>query len=178
MPDTANQVPTDKDKAKGGALQGWSGWNPFDTLQREIDRIFDDFGRSWGMPAPRRRFQGRGSRGGSDQWMMPAVDVAEQDGTYEITAELPGLNENDIELSIANGVLTIRGEKSEQTEDERKDYRLSERRYGSFQRTFTLPNDADPDKITATFKNGLLTVMLPKHPGAHAQTKRIAIKPA
>jgi HSP20 family protein len=87
------------------------------------------------------------------------------------------MDEKDIELSIANGVLTIRGEKSEQREDKRKDFRLSERSYGSFQRAFTLPDDADADKIAATFKKGVLAVTLPKKPGAQSQSKRIPVKP-
>jgi HSP20 family protein len=168
---TATKVPVEREKAKGTALQGWSGWNPFESLQREVDRIFEDFGRGWGMPAPRRWFAAA-----REGWTVPAVDIAEKDSAYEVTAELPGIDEKNIELSVANDILSIRGAKSEEREDKRKDYRLSERRYGSFERSFSLPEDADPDKIEATFKNGVLKVTLPKRPGAKPAAKKIAIK--
>src|SRR5262245_53565146 len=140
--------------------RGRSIWSPFHSLQRDVDRMFEDFGRGWGLPSPRRWFGGLEDYG----WNMSAVDVAEKDGVYEITAELPGVDENNIELSVANGVLTIRGEKSDEKEEYRKEYRLSERRFGSFQRSFALPDDADADKIEATFRKGVLTVSLPKRP--------------
>jgi HSP20 family protein len=151
----------------------WRGWHPFESIQREIDRIFDDFGRGWGTPS-RGWFNRPALR--ESAWTVPAVDVAEKDGAYEITAELPGIDEKNVDVSINNGVLTIRGEKSEEKEDTRKNYRLSERVYGSFERSFTVPDDADADKIDASFKKGVLKVTLPKRVGAQASAKKIAIK--
>src|SRR5262249_34400111 len=88
----------------------------------------------------------------------PAVDVADTATGYEITAELPGLDEKNIEVKLSEGTLTIRGEKKEQKEETKKDYYLSERHYGSFQRSFSAPDGVDADKIEAKFKSGVLTV--------------------
>ena len=107
---------------------------------------------------------------------LPAVDVAEREKQYEITAELPGLDENNIEVKVANGTLTIKGEKREEKEDKKKDYYLSERRYGSFRRSFSVPDGVDTDKIEANFKKGVLTVILPKSAEAQKQEKKIAVK--
>jgi HSP20 family protein len=93
-----------------------------------------------------------------------------------VTAELPGMSEADIDVKYVDGTLTIRGEKKEEKEEKKKDYYLSERRYGSFQRAFQVPNGVDADKIDAAFKNGVLTVTLPKSAGAVRNEKKIAIK--
>ncbi|MCR5891710.1 Hsp20/alpha crystallin family protein [Burkholderia cepacia] len=97
---------------------------------------------------------------------------------YEITAELPGLEEEDVEVKLANGGLTIKGTKNEEKEEKRKDYYLHERRYGSFERYFDMPQGIDKDKIEATFKKGVLTVTLPKTPEAQKAEKKIPIKGA
>jgi HSP20 family protein len=108
----------------------------------------------------------------------PAVDVTESDKAYEITAELPGLDEKNIEVNVANGGLTIRGEKKEEKEEKQKDYYVSERRYGSFERYFSLPEGVDADKIQASFKNGVLKVTLPKTAEAQKPAKKIEVKAA
>ena len=108
----------------------------------------------------------------------PAVDVAEKDKRYEVTAELPGLTDKDITVKYADGVLTISGEKKEEKEEKQKDYYLSERRYGSFQRSFQMPTGIDADKIEATFKHGVLTVALPKSAESVKNEKKIEIKTA
>jgi HSP20 family protein len=107
---------------------------------------------------------------------VPAVDIADTEKAYEISAELPGLDEKNVELKFSDGMLTIKGEKKEEKEEKKKDYDLSERRYGSFQRSFTVPDGVDADKIDATFKDGVLTVTLPKTPEAQRKEKQIAIK--
>ena len=101
--------------------------------------------------------------------------MADTEKAYEVTAELPGMDEKNVEVKLANGVLTIKGEKKEEGEKQ-KDYHLSERRYGSFQRSFTVPDGVDAEKIEATFKNGVLMVSLPKTPEAQKKEKQIAIK--
>jgi HSP20 family protein len=106
------------------------------------------------------------------------VDVSEGEKAYEITAELPGLDEKDIEVKLALGGLTIKGEKREEKEEKKKDYYLHERHFGSFERYFRLPDEVDPDKIEASFKKGVLTVTLPKKPEAQKAEKKIAIKAA
>ncbi len=107
---------------------------------------------------------------------MPAVDVAESEKAYEITAELPGMDEKTIEVKVADGSLTIKGEKQEKKEEKEKGYYLRERHYGSFERSFDVPETVDADKIEASFKNGVLTVTLPKKPEAQKPAKKIEVK--
>ncbi len=106
------------------------------------------------------------------------MDLVEKDGEYEITAELPGADEKDIDIKVTNHVLTIKGEKSEKKEEKKKDYFLSERRYGSFQRSVQIPEGVDADKIEATFSKGILTVRLPKTAEAQKPEKTITVKAA
>jgi HSP20 family protein len=154
-------------------------WQPFESLRQEMDRVFEDFTRGFGrFPLSRTLFdvepmlRYEGSVGLS----TPAVDVVEKENEFRITAELPGLDEKDVEVSVADDVLSIRGEKKEEREEKAKNYHLSERRYGSFQRTFQLPAGIDAEKIAATFQKGLLTVTLPKTPEAQKKEKKIAIQ--
>ena len=135
---------------------------PFTALQREIERVFDDFTR--GFPA----FPGRD--------MTPSMDVTETDKEIELTAELPGLEEKDVQINVADNVLTIRGEKKSEREEKDKDYRLIERSYGSFSRSLDLPSGVDPDQIKASIAKGVLKVTVPKP--APAQVKKIPVKSA
>ncbi len=107
---------------------------------------------------------------------VPAVDVAETDKAYEITAELPGLDEKNIEVKLANRVLSIKGEKQEEKEEKEKDYYRRERSFGSFERSFHVPDDVQEEKIEASFKNGVLSVTLPKSAEAQKQAKKIEVK--
>ena len=108
----------------------------------------------------------------------PAVDIAESDKAYEVTAELPGMDEKNIEVKVANGNLTIKGEKQEEKEEKKKDYYLHERHFGSFERCFQVPEGVDAEKIEASFKKGVLTVTLPKKPEAQKPEKKIDVKAA
>jgi len=141
-------------------------YTPFWSLQREIDRLFDDFTR--GFPS----FSS--SAGGQE--LMPAMDVTENDTEIEVTAELPGLEEKDVQINLADNVLTIRGEKKSERDEKTKDFRVVERSYGSFYRTLELPAGVDPDKIKASIAKGVLKVVVPKP--APAQVKTISVKPA
>ena len=152
-------------------------WQPLETLRREIDRLFDNFHHaSWHLPISRTQFGTepfwRRGLGGND---LPAVDIVEKEKAYEITAELPGLDEKNIELKISNGVLTIKGEKQEEKETQKKDYYLHERSYGSFQRSFSVPDGVDVEKADARFKKGVLSVTMPKTPEAQKKEKKIPI---
>lgn len=152
-------------------------WHPLSNLRREIERLFDDFGlSSWQRPS-RSMFDvepfSRGERGFAKAL---AVDIAERDKDFEVTAELPGMDEKDIDVKFADGVLTIKGEKKEETEEKQKDYYRSERSFGSFQRVFRVPDGVAADKIEANFKNGVLTVVLPKSEEAQKREMKIAIK--
>ena len=108
----------------------------------------------------------------------PAVDVVESEKAYEIIAEMPGMSEKNIDVKIANGDLTIKGEKLEEKEQKKKDYYLQERKFGSFERSFRIPETVDTDKIAAGFKNGMLTVTLPKKLEAQKPAKNIEVKAA
>ena len=154
-----------------------SAWRPFEALRQEIDHMFDDFGREVFRAPFGSMFDFEPARQKKMAWsVMPAVDVTEKEKAYEITAELPGLDERDIEVALSNGALTIKGEKKEEKEEKTKDSYLSERRYGAFQRQFSVPEGVDTDKIEATFKKGVLTVTLPKTPEAQKAEKKIAVK--
>jgi HSP20 family protein len=139
--------------------------NPFFTLHREMNRIFDDVFRGFdlapfGSPP---RLSGLG-------W--PQIDIDETDKEVRITAELPGLDEKDVSLEIANGVLSISGEKKSESEDKAR--RFSERHYGRFERRIQL-QDIEEDKASAAFKNGVLTVTVPKSAEAKSNVRRVAI---
>jgi HSP20 family protein len=152
-------------------------WSPFESLRREIDQAFENFGlRSWPVTVSRPMFQTDFFRDRS--WNIePAVDVTEKDKEFEVTAELPGLDEKDVEVKLVNGNLMIKGEKKEEKEEREKDYYLSERRYGSFVRSFPVPEGVSVEKIEANFAKGVLTIKLPKTAEARAE-KTIPIKAA
>lgn len=158
---------------------GLAAWQPIDTLRGEIDRIFEDFSRGFWPAGFGRRFfdlEPALRREAMPGYMAPAVDVAEHDKEYLITAELPGLDDKNVELSVVDDVLTVKGEKHEEKEDKDKNYYMSERRYGSFRRSFQLPTDVDQNQIEASFQKGVLTVTLPKTPEAQKKQKKIEIK--
>lgn len=142
---------------------------PVGWLRSEIDRLFDDFGR------PGQSLFNFGSRGSLP---APALELVEDEKAYRLTAELPGLSEDDVEISVADGVLTISGEKKEESERKDKGFMLSERRYGSFQRRIGLPADVDPNGIKARFDKGVLTVNLVKDEKATSRKQKIAIEKA
>jgi len=176
MAETASNVPV---KSESKMVASSRMWNPFGALRGEIDRLFDDFdGGFWGSPFRRSIFDMVPMPRVTVGTASPAVDVAEKDHEYEITAELPGLDEKDIEVKLSNGGLSIKGKKEEAKEEKKKDYVVSERRYGSFERYFTLPEGVDTNKIAANFKKGVLTVTLPKTVEAQKQEKKIAVKAA
>jgi len=152
-------------------------WRPFETLRREVDRMFDDFAVNpfrWPLRRPAFDIEPFWR---PDSWVAaPPVNLVERDNAFELTAELPGLDEKDIELKLANGVLTISGQKEEEKEDKGQDFHMRERRFGSVQRSLRLPETVDPDKIEAQFKRGVLTVTLPKTADAQKAVKKIEVK--
>src|SRR6516225_8628822 len=155
------------------------GWHPFESLHREIDRLFDDFGLGFRWPSARSLFTTEPLFRREVTWpKMPAVDIAESEKAYEITADLPGMDEKNIDVKLIDGTLTIRGEKQEEKEEKKKDYYLNERRFGSFERSFAVPESVDEAKIEAAFKKGVLTVTLPKKAEAQTPAKKIEVKAA
>lgn len=138
-------------------------FHPLTSLQREVERLFEDFGRGFPGFAHARE-------------LMPAMDVVETDKAIEISAELPGLEEKDVQIDVADNVLTIRGEKKAEKEEKDKNYRLIERSYGAFSRTLELPAGVKADEIKAIIAKGVLKVVVPRP--APAQTKKIDVKTA
>lgn len=161
-----------------GGLSLADPWRPVSNLRRQIDSLFEEFNRMMPFgPTGRSIFDMEPfARGGSPWGGMPAVDIVEQDNAIQISAELPGMDENNIELKLANNVLTLKGEKKDEREEKEQGYYLSERSYGSFQRSFNLPDSVDIDKIEAHFDKGVLKVTLPKKSEAQQQEKRIDIR--
>lgn len=143
--------------------------NPFAAMHNEMDRLLTNFFDEDRWPAL--------AKGGR---MVVRWDVSETDEAVNITADLPGLTEKDIDVTIADGILTIKGERKEEEEkeDKKKHYHRIERSYGAFERAMSLPTDVDESKISASFKNGVLELTLPKKPEAKKKTKKIQVKPA
>ena len=152
-------------------------WRPFETLRPEVDRLFEDFTLNpFRLPLRRPMFDLE-PFWQADSWVaQPTIDLVERDNAYELAAEMSGLDEKNIEVNVANGVLTVKGQKEEGKVEKKQDYHLRERRFGSFTRSVRIPETVDIDKIEATFKNGVLKVTLPKKPEAQKLVKKIEVK--
>jgi len=157
-----------------------SEWHPLDRLRDEVDRLFDDFNTDmFHMPFRRKLHDVEPFwRRKITTFSTPAVDIVEKDDSFEVSVELPGIDEKDIDVSLVNGSLKIAGEKKKETEKSEKDYYLHERHFGMFERCFALPENVNSDDIDATFKNGVLKVVLAKKPEAKEAAKKIAVKSA
>jgi HSP20 family protein len=149
------------------------GHDPFAHLEHQMRRYFDDFFGGFDLAPFGKAF----GDGGLTQGLTPKIDVAETSDAVHVTADLPGLSENDVEVTLADGHLHIKGEKHAEKEDKDKNYHRIERTYGSFQRSIALPAEVDSEKVDASFKNGVLTVVLPKVPTG-SSGKKIAVKKA
>jgi HSP20 family protein len=141
--------------------------NPFLTLHREMNRLFDDVFRGFDLAS-----SGIGERPFDRGIGWPNIEVSETGNEVKVTAELPGLDEKDVDIRLSDGVLVISGEKRTETED--KDRLFSERTYGRFERRIPL-DDIDEEKVNASFKNGVLSVTLPRSAEAKSNVRRIAI---
>lgn len=137
--------------------------HPLLSLHRDVNRLFDDVFRGFGVPA----------FGMTRGLTTPTIEIGETERAIQITAELPGLDEKDVEIMIEDGVLTLRGEKKATIEDVDRGY--SERSYGRFERRIGLPQAIERDQANATFKNGVLTVTVPKSAAANENLRRIPI---
>jgi HSP20 family protein len=142
--------------------------DPFLSLHREVNRLFDDVFRGFDSRLP--SFAKRSAFGGN--W--PSLEISDGEKEIRVTAEVPGLEERDIEVLLDDGVLTLKGEKRSEIED--KDRQFSERFYGRFERRIPVGHEVEEDMVDARFKNGVLTVTLPKTAKAQSQAKRIQIK--
>jgi len=137
--------------------------DPFTALRSEMDRLFDTFGM----------WPGDGARA-----LIPNIDVCETDKEIVIDAELPGIEEKDIDVTLAGDVLTIKGEKKSGREEKNRNYRLSERSYGRFYRQISIPFDAEPKAVKARFDKGVLHITIPKPENVATKSAKIPVKPS
>ncbi len=144
------------------AILKWDPFKELQALQERIDQLFEESLRGRGEIAPA-------------SW-SPAVDIYETDDAIILEAELPGMNEKDIEVKIEDNVLTIRGERKFEEERKEENYYRMERFYGTFQRSFTLPSNVDTEKVKAEYKKGILKVTLPKKEQAKPKQIKIEVK--
>ena len=149
-------------------LTGWGPFRDLAGLQERIDRLFEDsFSRLRGPFSSEALERGAWS---------PAVDIVESDDEIVLKADLPGLDPADVDIQVQNGTLTLKGERKFTSDVKEDDYRRVERVYGSFLRSFSLPQTVDPDKVEADYRNGVLEVRLPKRPEAKPKQIKVAVK--
>ena len=177
MAEPDSKLPINTEAAPATQPTNAPDWQPFDALRNQIDRLFHDFQRGF-LQAPSYRSLldiepfWRRNLGSS---VTPAIDIVEKEKAFEVTVELPGLDAKNVDIQLSDNVLTIKGEKQEEKEEKTKDRYVSERRYGSFRRSLEVPGSVDVDKIEANFKNGVLTVTMPKSPEAQKKQKTIPV---
>ncbi len=152
-------------------------WRPFENLRHEVDRLFEEFTMSpFRLPFRRPAFDIE-PFWSPESWMtVPAIDFVEHDKAFEVHADLPGMDEKDVSVQVAGGVLTIKGEKHDDREEKKPDFHLRERRFGSFVRSLRMPDGVDVERIGADFKKGVLTVTLPKTTEAQKPGRKIEVK--
>jgi HSP20 family protein len=142
------------------AIVRWDPVRELDSLQGDMNRLFDRF------------FEGRAPNGGSRRW-IPAMDLVETEDHLVLRGDLPGMSEDDVNIEIKDGVLTVSGERKAESEEKREGYHRIERAFGSFSRSLNLPQGIDPEKVDAHFDNGVLEVRIPKP--AEAKSTRVQI---
>ncbi len=143
--------------------------HPFYSLQREMNDLFDNFFRGFDITP-------RGFHSSKLGGFTPSVDVKENEKEFIVKAELPGVEEKDVEVTLTNDALTIKGEKKEEKEDKDKNYYSLERTYGSFRRVIPLTAEVESEKARARFKNGVMEIKIPKNQAAQAKGTKITIK--
>jgi HSP20 family protein len=153
---------------RGSDVARRRGIDPFDDMRRDMDRLLDQFSRGWDVP----------SDAANTGFLAPKVNVSETEKGLELTADLPGIDEKDIELDLTDGILTLKAEHQEEKEgkDEKKHYHLVERSYGTYMRRFALPFEPETDKVTAEFDKGVLKVFVPKPAETPKKATKIAVK--
>ncbi len=150
--------------------------DPIMQLHREMDRLFEDAFRDFGLSPFTREGMISPATGGD--LLRPSVDITAGDQEYGITVEVPGVVDQDVKVEISGDTMTISGEKRQEKEEKEKDYYRMERTYGSFRRVLSLPDDADADGATANFKNGVLTITVPRRPTSDTNVRQIEVKNA
>jgi len=162
-----NLVPISIDRNGGSHPTELEG--TYSSLFKDMDRFFDTVTRSFFDDFPSR------SNGNSHAHFMPCMDIAETDDEYRLAAEFPGMDEKDINVSLSNGILTLKGEKKSEMEEKKMDFHRVERSFGAFHRSLQVPAEIDPEKIKASFKNGVLNLTLPKTVQARESVRKIPI---
>ncbi len=173
MAEAATKLPV-KSGTSAAQPAKFADWRPFDMMRNQMDRLFREFETGF-LQTPLYREVDNFFHRDFNFDVKPAIDIVEKDNAFEVTAELPGLDSKNIDLQISDGVLTIKGEKSEEKEEKTKDRYVSERRYGSFRRSLQVPSSVDADKVEASYKSGVLTITLPKSVEAQKKQKTIPI---
>lgn len=169
----ATNITPRRESGNGGHVP--SVFHPLSGLRYEMNHLFDDFFSDFGRRTPTL------FRGFEPAWLLGrrrgeiAVDIVEDDKAITLTAELPGMKEEDIEVVLRDDVLTVKGEKKTEKEEEKENYYLAERHFGAFERTFRIPEAADSDKIKAAYEDGVLTVTVPKKAEAAKAEKKIKV---
>jgi len=166
-------VPVEIKKAAPAQTNVPDVWHSF---RSEMDRLFDRFGSGFGFPSLRRMFDIEPAEREGVSRSYLAIDMSEDEKAYKISAELPGIDAKDIDVSVSGDMLVLKGEKRQEKEEKDKNYHFSERSYGSFQRAFELPASVERDKVAADFSKGVLTITLPKMAEAQRPSKRIEVK--
>lgn len=163
---------TNKSNLPSSYSSMWPTSGLFDDFRKEMDSLVNGFfGSDRQMPA-RSRLLSNLPAG----LVNPAIDVSENDDAIILTAELPGMVEDDVDLTIREGVLTLKGEKKHERDEEKDSVHVSERSYGSFQRVMPIPDRVDSEKITAKFDKGVLVVTMPKKPESVAAARKVSIE--
>ena len=178
MAEPATKLPINTEAPPATQPAKTTDWQPFETLRSQIDRLFHDFQTGF-LQAPSYRSlldMEPFWRRDLGLTVTPAIDIVEKEKAFEVTAEIPGLDAKNVEVQLSDDVLTIKGEKQEEKEEKTKDRYVSERRYGSFRRSLQVPGSVDASKIEANFKNGVLTVTMPKSPEAQKKTIPVTAK--
>jgi len=159
---------------RGTGLSLYGSRDPFSSFRREMDRLFEDFF----APIEGRSFAPAQGQNGSQQLALwPQIDLNETEKAYMVTAELPGIDPNDVELNLKDNALIISGEKRSERNEEDQGRRYSERSFGRFERAIPFETEVDADRVEAKCNNGVLTITLPKNAQAHDKSKKIEIKP-
>jgi HSP20 family protein len=176
MVEKAKKVPV-KQQASKAVRTGEVEVHPWDALRRDVNELMESFNRGWANLTAWEPLRG----GSLPFWSaksthVPRTDVTDSGKSYDISIELPGMDEKDIEVSVTGERLSVSGEKKSETEKKAEGYYLAERSYGSFMRSFPLPDDADAAKISAAFAKGVLTITIPKTASSKAKSKKISVK--
>ncbi len=176
MAHSLKKMPAHNDDRNRNVAIEAGGQHPFEQMRRQFEHLLRDFGSVPSLFSRHQHFDVEPFWSADfTRMQVPVVDIIEHEKAYEITAEVPGVDEKQLSVKVVNDTVQIKGEKQENREDKSSSYHLTERRYGSFERVFTLPKTVDADNVKARFKNGVLTVTLPKRAEAMKPEKNVNI---